>query len=254
VVHVFAYIVALLAGACCVFLGVSEWLAKRDSERNRRQLRVRVGAPDGASAPSVPSAEGRCRGSSSTRESRALSSPHPSAESPFARLLAQTPFAAAHNKRAKVRLAASYERDLPAMLEIIALGMHAGMGFDQAFELYAKRYDTTLAHICRDSHAIWQRGLTSREKGMRELSDKIGVPSFARFTSTALRALRFGAPMTQLLDDLAQETRREYRAKREEMVAKAPVKMLLPTGGLILPAMLLLVMGPILLDLIGKLG
>ena len=37
----------------------------------------------------------------------------------------------------------------------------------------------------------------------------------------------------------------------EERVAKAPVKMMLPTGTLILPAMLLLVMGPILLELAG---
>ena len=58
--------------------------------------------------------------------------------------------------------------------------------------------------------------------------------------------------MTELLIDLAQEARREYRALQQEKVAKAPVKMLLPTGALILPAMLLLVMGPIVLDLMER--
>ncbi|MDR1422285.1 MAG: type II secretion system F family protein [Coriobacteriales bacterium] len=149
---------------------------------------------------------------------------------------------------------ASYERDLPALLEVIALGMRAGMGFDQAFELYACRFDTALARLCKDPLDIWQRGLVSRESGMRELAERVDTPFFGRFVSTALRSLRYGAPMAGVFADLAQEARKDYRAKREAMVAKAPVKMLLPTGALILPAMLLLVMGPIILDLMGKLG
>lgn len=40
-----------------------------------------------------------------------------------------------------------------------------------------------------------------------------------------------------------------HRAQVEERVAKAPVKMMVPTGTLILPAMLLLVLGPVLLEL-----
>jgi len=51
------------------------------------------------------------------------------------------------------------------------------------------------------------------------------------------------------LDDAAVQSRAAWKAQLEEKVAKAPVKMMLPTGTLILPAMLLLVMGPILLEL-----
>ena len=49
---------------------------------------------------------------------------------------------------------------------------------------------------------------------------------------------------------LSSEARAVRRAKLEERVAKAPVKVLLPVGTLILPAMLILIMGPIMLDLI----
>ena len=35
----------------------------------------------------------------------------------------------------------------------------------------------------------------------------------------------------------------------EERIEKAPVKMLVPTGGLVLPAMLLAILGPILASL-----
>ena len=42
-----------------------------------------------------------------------------------------------------------------------------------------------------------------------------------------------------------------YRARRQEQVAKAPVKMMVPTGTLILPAMLIMVLGPVLLEMAG---
>jgi len=53
------------------------------------------------------------------------------------------------------------------------------------------------------------------------------------------------------LDDAAAEARANYRTARQESVAKAPVKMMLPTSTLILPAMLILVLGPVLLELMG---
>ena len=211
---------------CCVALVSFELLLIRAKERIQRENRKRLGA---------------------MRPSTQVGS---SVQSNPQRLF----FGNLFKKREKKRLAASFERDLPACLEVIALGMQAGMGFDQAFALYTQRFNTPLAQHCCESLTVWQKGLKSRDEGMRELSDRIDIPAFRHFSSSVLRALCFGAPMTQLLMDLAQEARKEYRAKRQELVAKAPVKMLLPTGALILPAMLLLVLGPIILDLLRKMG
>jgi tight adherence protein C len=220
-------VLAVFASACAVYLIVSEWLRAREKSRNLREAKKRLGV-DGATKREGDKAGG------------------------MAALIARIPLRLSRQRREAQLLKASYERDLPALLEVIALGMQAGMGFDQSFALYTERFDTPLARCCQERLAVWTRGLISRDAGMRELADCVATPSFRHFTSSALRALRFGAPMTQLLLDLAQEARGEYRAERQEIVAKAPVKMLLPTGALILPAMLLLVMGPILLDLIGR--
>ena len=219
-------VLAALFAACCIVLLCNEWLSGREKTRKRLATRKRLGV--------VKHAEPRA--------------------GLFAEVLARLPFNKSIKRREKERLMAGYERDLPACLEVIALGMQAGMGFDQAFALYTQRFDTALARCCAESLAVWQKGLKSRDEGLRELAELIGTPSFKHFSSSVLRALRFGAPLTQLLMDLAQEARKEYRAKRQELVAKAPVKMLLPTGALILPAMLLLVMGPIMLDFLGKMG
>ena len=157
-------------------------------------------------------------------------------------------------KQQREKTKKAYVAELPQMLEIIALGVRSGLGFDQAFALYARRFDTPLAKVCCERLEIWERGLISREQGLKELASLINLPLFDRFVSTVLRALNYGAALNTLLLDLAAQTRKAYRAEQQEIVAKAPVKMLLPTGALILPAMLLLVIGPILLDLIERMN
>ena len=76
-------------------------------------------------------------------------------------------------------------------------------------------------------------------------------PLLARVIENIVRSLRFGATMADNLEDAAREARSGYKARRQEAVAKAPVKMVVPTGVLILPAMLMLVLGPVLLELAG---
>ena len=165
-------------------------------------------------------------------------------------LFSGIPFIATSLKREELkRQRAGYRAELPKLFEIIALGMRVGLGFDQAFALYVKGFATPLALQCRQQFEVWERGLITRESGLRNLAKHIGLKEFDRFVSLTLRALDYGAPLASLLGNLASDARKSYRADRQEMVAKAPVKMLLPTGALILPAMMMLVIGPIILDI-----
>jgi tight adherence protein C len=82
---------------------------------------------------------------------------------------------------------------------------------------------------------------------LNKLARQVNLAEFSRFVNIVTRAMGHGASMTELLLDLAAQSRQSYREMYQTRIAKAPVKMLLPTSGLILPAMLLLVMGPIVL-------
>lgn len=140
------------------------------------------------------------------------------------------------------------EAELPRMLDILAMGMHAGLSFDAAFGLYVHRFDTELAVFCRERFEVWERGLISRNDGLKQLAEQLNMPLFTRFSGAACRSLRYGIPLAPLTKEYAAQARTEYRNKQKEQVLKAPVKMLLPTGTLILPAMMMLVVGPIVLD------
>lgn len=154
----------------------------------------------------------------------------------------------AMQKRQKLRIQLRCEAELPRMLDVLAMGMQSGLSFDAAFSLYVNRFNTDLALLCRKSFDLWERGLISREEGLKQISAGIEISLFDHFRQTAIRSIRHGVPMAPLMKEYAKQARKEHRNKQKEQVLKAPVKMLLPTGCLILPAMMMLIIGPIILD------
>ena len=147
--------------------------------------------------------------------------------------------------------AGALARELPEMLEVIALGLRSGLTFDRSFLLYPEYFGTPFAGACAAAADRWSLGLATREEALTELAASYDSPLFARTVSGILQSLRRGTSLVQDLELAAEESRKQFRAAKEEVVAKAPVKMMLPIGTLILPAMLLFVLGPVLLELIG---
>lgn len=143
------------------------------------------------------------------------------------------------------------ERHLSEMLEVVSLGLRSGLSFDRSFELYGSHFDSALATASARAQRRWNLGLMTREEALRDLAASYDSALFGRVIENAIRSLRFGSSLSESFESAAAEARAVYRACVEEKVAKAPVKMMVPTGTLILPAMLLLVLGPVLLELMG---
>lgn len=145
--------------------------------------------------------------------------------------------------------AETLERDLSEMLEVVSLGLRSGLAFDRSFELYGAHFHSELSRTCTSAKRAWTLGLVTREQALRDVASSYDSLLLARVVEGMVRSLRFGSSLADNLEAFAVEARAVHRARVEEAVAKAPVKMMLPTGALILPAMLLLVLGPVLLEL-----
>lgn len=152
-------------------------------------------------------------------------------------------------RAAQRQRAAEVESRLSEMLEVVALGLRSGLTFDRSFALYGLYFDAPFARTCRTVSQRWSLGLATREDSLRDLARSYDCEQLARVVESMVRSLRFGTSLAERLEDASGQVRAAYRSSLEEKVAKAPVKMMLPTGTLILPAMLLLVMGPVLLEL-----
>ena len=143
------------------------------------------------------------------------------------------------------------EQHLDMLCDIVAMGAEAGLSFDSAVELYCSRFSNPLASKLEEARQQWVHGVVGRSQALQDLARDVGSPGLKRFADTASRAVEQGAPLAGMLRRLALELRQSHRTAMERRVARAPVKMLVPTGTCILPAMLLLVMGPMLLQFMG---
>lgn len=147
------------------------------------------------------------------------------------------------------RRACETERHLPEMLDVMALCMRSGLSIDASIAIYAKHFDTMLASDLECARRKWVSGLERRDEALRKLAATYDSVVLGRVVDTIIRSVRFGSSMVANLESDAAEARSAFRSSREERIAKAPVKMMIPTGVLILPAMLIMVLGPVLLEL-----
>lgn len=144
--------------------------------------------------------------------------------------------------------------ELPELIDVVALGLSAGISFDAALEIYCEHYRTGLSRELGDAMRSWRLGVSTRKEALRALAARMKVGAFSTFVETVTESLQFGAPLVKNLTGQADAVRRSRRAVVEERIEKAPVKMLVPTGGLVLPAMLLAILGPILASLTTVVG
>lgn len=144
------------------------------------------------------------------------------------------------------RLAAVCEKEMPELLDILALGLSAGLSFDASLELYCERRRGPLSHEVWGAMSLWRVGVKSRSEALEELAGRVGSPSLERFCAAVREALSFGSPLAQTLERQADAIRAEQRSLTEERIEQVPVRMLVPLGTLVVPAMLLAILGPLL--------
>ncbi|MCL2655254.1 MAG: type II secretion system F family protein [Coriobacteriia bacterium] len=155
--------------------------------------------------------------------------------------------------RGDLRRAERCARELPDMIDILTLGLQAGLSFDAALSAYIERFDTTLARELGHMQHSYQLGLCSRHQALQQLCDRVPDDAIMRFVTVVNEALDLGAPLLTTFGTLTFELRRYQKLKLEERIARAPVKLLVPLGLCVLPAVLILLMGPVLLQMIAGL-
>ena len=63
---------------------------------------------------------------------------------------------------------------------------------------------------------------------------------------------KLGGNVAHVLDELAEEARSRRLSRAEELAAKIPVKMVIPMAFFMLPALLVMIFGPVAAELLTK--
>src|SRR5581483_1587423 len=89
----------------------------------------------------------------------------------------------------------------------------------------------------------------SSERALRRMAKRLQSPEMTSFVRALIQGEQLGLSLGQTLRNLADDSRRRRRAAAEELAAKAPVKMLVPTAIFIFPALFVVILGPAVLEL-----
>jgi len=136
-------------------------------------------------------------------------------------------------------------RNLPDALDMLSVCADAGLGFDQALQRVSERWNTPLGR--EFARVVEEMGMgLSRSEALRSLSDRMGVDELSSFVAVIVQSDKMGVSITATLRSQAEQMRVERRHRAQEEARKAPLKMLLPMIGLILPAMGVVVVGPVI--------
>ena len=134
-------------------------------------------------------------------------------------------------------------RIFPSALDILAVSLEAGLGFDAAVAHIARTFSEPLAGEFRRLFVEFQMG-RPRDEAMRDLARRTGVPEVARFVEAIAQAESLGVPYSRVIQGQAAEIRTKQRQHAEEVARTAPVKMIIPMVLLIFPAIFIVILGP----------
>lgn len=152
------------------------------------------------------------------------------------------------DKRQTRELRNACDREIDVMADIVAMGVQSGLSFDAALALYCDKFDNALSKQLQRAQLEWTSGLASRQEALKSLCTRTQSKALERFSKTSLQAMQHGSPLADMLKRFSADIRRCRRVAVEQQIAKSPVKLLIPTGTCILPAMLIFVMGPVLIQ------
>lgn len=146
----------------------------------------------------------------------------------------------------KVRNAQNEIRhNLPDALDMLSVCATAGLGFDQSLQKITEYWPTALGREFKRVTQEMEMGM-SRSQALRNMADRLDVDELTSFISIIVQAEEMGMSFADVLHSQADQMRimRQYRAK--EIANRMPAKMIIPLAIFIFPALIAVILGPVI--------
>jgi len=137
---------------------------------------------------------------------------------------------------------------LPDALDLLAVSVEAGLGFDAAISKLIDNMEGALIDEFGLALSEMRVG-EARQDALKKLSARVDSPELSAFVRAIIQADQLGISLGRILRVQAVDTRQKRQAAAEEKAMKAPIKMLFPTVLFIFPAMFIVILGPAMLNL-----
>jgi tight adherence protein C len=145
---------------------------------------------------------------------------------------------------------------LPDALDLLVVCTEAGMGLfagidrvGQEIELQHPELAEELMHVMRQRAA----GMSS-EVALNDLVNRTGLDDMRNLVSVLQSAIQFGTALSSSLRVYAEDLRDQRLQTAKELAGKLDTKMLIPIIAFIMPAFLIVAVGPAIFQVVQNLG
>jgi tight adherence protein C len=153
-------------------------------------------------------------------------------------------FYVASRARRRQRAIAS---DLSDVLDLLVVSVEAGVGLHEAIRMVGADAERHGRVIGRELSLVSGEMLAGGTLGqaLRAWANRTSVEDIKPLAATLIQSEQLGSQIGPALRAASDALRAKRRLQAEEMAQKATVKMLFPLVLLVLPAMLLVILGPV---------
>jgi len=136
-------------------------------------------------------------------------------------------------------------------MDLMVVAVEAGLGLNAALN----RVGEELKPLHADMHEEIElvnleiKVGRSREEALRNLAERTGVEDIRSFVALLIQADRFGSSIAKAVRIFAESLRTKRRQRAEQISQKAALKLLFPLTCFLFPVIIMVVLGPALLNL-----
>jgi len=138
-------------------------------------------------------------------------------------------------------------KDLPDIVDMLAIAVEAGSGFEAAISTICTNFHSPLTDELTIALQEMELGLPRRQ-ALQQLRDRLDIPVVRTLVLALLQADALGIPIGRVLKSQAVEVRARRRAWAREKAAKLPIKIMFPLVLFIFPPIMALVLVPAALN------
>src|SRR6201991_2466464 len=136
-------------------------------------------------------------------------------------------------------------------MDLMVVAVEAGFGRNAALNRVADEIKTLHPEMHSEIELVNLeiRVGRSREEALRNLAERTGVEDIRSFVALLIQADRYGSSIAKAVRIFADSLRTKRRQRAEQISQKAALKLLIPLTLFLFPVIIMVVLGPALLNL-----
>jgi tight adherence protein C len=145
------------------------------------------------------------------------------------------------------------DKQMPDMIDLLVVTIEAGLGILASMRVASESMSDPLGQELRLTLQEQRMGL-SVGQAIESLGRRADAPNMRIFVRAITQGERLGVSIGTTMRNLSVEMRKRRRAMAEERAQKMPIKMLFPLIFFIFPALFIVILTPMMINIVEALG